>query len=110
MNTALATKFNSTFQAAAVKYDASLAAKPAKDLHPEVQKMLAANFAGLPTGGIETGIVTACAAWPRIRQFLNIAIKVTSFWPSYRADAALAKGWLEAFNTDIVPEICGPQK
>lgn len=110
MDKALAAKFNNTFQAAVVKYDASLAAKPAKELHPEVQKALVTNFAGLPTGGIETGIITACAAWPRIRQFLNLAIKVASWWPSYKADAALAKGWLEAFNTDLVPEICGPQK
>jgi hypothetical protein len=109
MNTALAAKFNKSFQAAAVKYDASLAAKPEKTLHPETEAALSsvvANFA-MPAGGIDAMTITACAAWPRINRLINVGLKILAWMPSYKADVALAKGWLEAFNTDIVPEICG---
>lgn len=110
MDKAIAAKFNSTFQAAVVKYDASLAAKPKKDLHPEVHAALTgvANFAGLPDLG--AGIVTACAAWPRVHTLLNVGLRILAWMPQYKADVAIAKAYLEAFSADVVPEICEPQK
>lgn len=106
-------KLNAKFREAQVKFDESLAAKPAKDLHPETQAALtgvAANFAGIPgTEGIDAALLTFCAAWPKVRPVINLGLKYASWIPGWGSRIALAKAWLETFNSELIPFICKPQ-
>lgn len=101
-------RVNATFRNAVPVYADKLAAKEAKQLHPEAVNLLAKGFLGIPgTGGIDAGIQTACKAWPGIRKMFNMALRVYGWWPSSdKALIAQGKAWLEMTDKELVPFLC----
>lgn len=112
-------RVNSTFQNAVPEFRTKLEQKADKQLHPEVQNALTAvhedavakGFLGIPgTEKIDASILTACSAWPRVRGIINFGLKIAAWYPGYKAEIALAKGWLQMADTELVPQLCGPTK
>lgn len=101
-------KVNKTFQLAQPKFEATLAAKPAKVIDPKTVNVMTASLVSLPAP-IEAARLTFCTAWPKVRQMINVGLKFAAWVPGYSSQIAMAKAWLTAFNDEIVPVICGPE-
>lgn len=68
----------------------------------ETQKM--AGFAKLDI--FDDTVDTFCEAWPKVKPFLNMALKGLGwFFPS---QVAMAKAVITAIDTELVPVICKP--
>lgn len=83
---------------------ASAYPKHMEELAPKAASV--AGFAGI--SGIGEAVTTFCAAWPKVRPFLNTALKGFAWF--FPEKVALAKAVLGAIDTEIVPAICGTQK
>lgn len=90
-------KLNAAFVKAFGPEKKALAPKAA-----QTQKI--AGFADLNV--FDDTVDTFCEAWPRVKPFLNMALKGLGwFFPS---QVAMAKAVITAIDTELVPMICKP--
>jgi len=56
-------------------------------------------------GGIETVVMTFCAAWPKVYPVLNLGLKFAG-WFLPAATVGLARSVVEGINTELYPQMC----
>ena len=89
------------------EFQAKVAAKPEKNLHPEVVKAITVGFAGIPgTGVIDTAQANFCTAWPKARMAINGLLRVAGWVPGVKNYVPLIKSVIGAINDEIFPAIC----
>lgn len=92
------------------KYEKAIAAKPKTQTARIVGPMLQAKAVGfLDVPKIEAGLLSFCGAWKVVNPLFNMGLKYAS-WFMPAATVALAKSFLEAMNTVIIPALCAPKE
>ncbi len=91
-------------------FEQAAAAKVKLDVHPEVKNaMTKVGFAGIPgTQGIDAGLLTFCKAWTKVRPLFNAGLKMAAWVPGMSQYVGLAKAFLTALDTEIIPVVCKP--